>query len=51
VLASQLYGISATDPLAFAAAIAFLGSIALLAIYIPARRATRVTPMTALRPD
>jgi predicted permease len=51
VLASQLYGITPTDPLSFAAAIGFLGAIALLATYIPARRATRVPPMTALRPD
>jgi predicted lysophospholipase L1 biosynthesis ABC-type transport system permease subunit len=51
VLASQLYGITPTDPLTFAAAVLFLGVIALLAIYIPARRATRVAPMIALRPD
>lgn len=51
VLASQLYGITATDPATFACAIAFLASIALLAAYIPARRATRVPPMIALRPD
>jgi predicted permease len=51
VLASQLYGITATDPLSFAAAIGFLGAVALLAAWIPARRATRVPPMTALRPD
>lgn len=51
VLASQLYGITPTDPLSFAAAVAFLGAIALLATYIPARRATRVPPMTALRPE
>jgi predicted permease len=51
VLASQLYGIRPTDPATFAAAIGFLGAIALLATYIPARRATRVPPMTALRPE
>jgi predicted permease len=51
VLASQLYGITPTDPLTFAAALGFLGSIALLAAFIPARRATRVPPMIALRPD
>jgi putative ABC transport system permease protein len=51
VLASQLYGIEPTDPLTYAAAIGFLGAIALLAAYIPARRATRVPPMTALRPE
>jgi predicted permease len=51
VLASQLYGITPTDPMSFASAIGFLGVVALLAIYIPARRATRVAPMTALRPE
>lgn len=51
VLGSQLYGITPTDPLTFASAIAFLGAIALLATYIPARRATRVPPMIALRPE
>ncbi len=51
VLASQLYGITPTDPMSFAAAIFFLGATAVIAIYIPARRATRVPPMTALRSD
>jgi putative ABC transport system permease protein len=51
VLASQLYNVAPTDPLAFFCAIAFLSATALLAIYIPARRAMRVPPMTALRPD
>jgi predicted permease len=51
VLSSQLYGITATDPLSFAMAICFLGAVALLAIWLPAWRATRVPPMTALRLD
>jgi predicted permease len=51
VLASQLYGITATDPLTFAAAIAFLVCIAAFAAWVPARRATRVAPMIALRPE
>jgi predicted permease len=51
LLASQLYGITPTDPLAYLWAIGFLCATALIAIYIPAYRATRVPPMTALRPD
>jgi predicted permease len=51
VLASQLYGVGPTDPLTFAMAMVLLGSVAVLATYIPARRATRVSPMIALRQD
>jgi putative ABC transport system permease protein len=51
VMANLLYGIEPTDPAAFAAAIAFLLLVAMLATYIPARRAMKVPPMTALRPD
>jgi ABC-type antimicrobial peptide transport system permease subunit len=49
VLSSVLYGIEPTDPLSYGAVIALLTLAALLASYLPARWATRVEPMRALR--
>ncbi|HKS27516.1 MAG TPA: ABC transporter permease [Pyrinomonadaceae bacterium] len=49
VMTSMLFGVSTTDPWTFAGISLLLALVAFLACYIPARRATRVDPMTALR--
>jgi putative ABC transport system permease protein len=51
VIASLLIGVSPTDPVSFLSVAAFLTLVAMLASYIPARRAMRVDPLVALRND
>ena len=50
-LGSLIYGVRRTDPLTFTVVIALLAALALVASYIPARRAMRVDPMLALRDE
>jgi putative ABC transport system permease protein len=45
----MLCGVNASDPLSFVLAVLFLGLIALLAAWLPAFRATRIDPISALR--
>jgi putative ABC transport system permease protein len=49
LLSSMLFGVKATDPLTYVAVVVTLTGTAMLASYIPARRAMRVDPIVALR--
>jgi len=49
VIASQLFGVSPTDPVVFLVVAAFMGAVVLIAALLPARWATRVNPLLALR--
>jgi ABC-type antimicrobial peptide transport system permease subunit len=51
VMTSLLFGVSAVDPVTYVAVSVGLGAIALLASYLPARRASRVDPVIALRAE
>ena len=51
LMATLLFGVGPTDPATYAVVSAALASVALVATYLPARRASRVDPVVALRTD
>ena len=50
-LQTQLFNVKPSDPATLAAVVAFIGTVALVACYLPAHRATRVDPMVVLRDE
>jgi putative ABC transport system permease protein len=51
LIGSLLYGVSTTDPAAYAVGCSVLASVALVASFLPARRATRLDPVIVLREE
>lgn len=51
LLKAFLFAVSAEDPITFAIVIVILGAVALISSYLPARRATRVDPVTVLHEE